>query len=70
MCTCTCFGELSVIGDIVSVCKVWVCGSCGMGDMERCIVSACVLSGFVLSSEWCECVYVGCCLVLLVVGVV
>ena len=39
-----CFGELSVIGEIVIVCRVCVCGSCGMGDMERCIVSLCVLS--------------------------
>ena len=55
-CTCTCFGELSVIGDIVSVCRVWVCVSCGMGDVERCIVSVCVLGGFVSGVCVCVCV--------------
>ena len=29
-----CFGELSVIGEIVSVCSVCVCGSCGVGEVK------------------------------------
>ena len=37
-----CLGELSVIGEIVSVCRV--CVPCGMGEMERCIELLCVLS--------------------------
>ena len=32
-------GELSVIGEIVSVCV-----PCGMGEMDRCIELVCVLS--------------------------
>ena len=30
-----------MISEIVSVCRVCVCDSCGMGDMERCIVLVC-----------------------------
>ena len=41
-----------------------MCVSCGMGDMERCIVSVCVLGVFVSGVCMCEraCVCLLCCL--------
>ena len=34
---CMCFDELSVIGEMFSVCSVGGCVCCDIGDMGRCI---------------------------------
>ena len=60
-----CLGELSVIGEIVSVCRA--CVPCGMGEMDRCIDLFCVLSfnsfigcGFCCCFCFCFCLYIWC----------